>query len=1080
MVKMFLSLYDSLAGKKGLLVLILVLLMAICGVSLSTMEYKEDIAEFLPIDRKVSTQADFMEKLSDQDKVAVLFYGKGTDDESVSEIIYAMDLFEETWLESDTAGLVPGISAMTDETAVAELIGFVQDNIASFLTVSDYDRMDSLLSTPGYMDMCLEQDKRSLQSFAGQFTRMTIPADPLNLFSGVLSQLVDLGNSSGYNVVDGHIIHSTQPVGVLFFDSPFGNSESGRNADIVRMVNLVSDQVMAQTDIRVSATGAPLIAVANADRIKRDSVLAVLLAVIGIIVVLWISFRRLGDMLWIAVSLLFGMVFALGCIGLFKDSISIIVIGLGSIIVGIAANYPLHFLHSLRETGNNRRTLQEMVIPLLVGNITTVSAFLCLIFLKAQAMHDLALFGSFMLAGTILFTLVFLPVLVKPARVERESEEEIAASGKRGKIYVKVVSWAVMLITAVMLIWGNGAKFDTDLSHINYMTDSQRNDLELLSQGVDINGAGQLSVIASMIPQASQQENLEGKWESFWKEHSYALTELETKMQEHGFRKGAFDQFLMSARSEQKLVSREELQGESMSEVIASLVQSLSEDFNMVLFMCGFIVFVFLWISFGSLELALISFLPLTVGWVWILSIMNMLGIQFNIVSIILATFIFGQGDDYTIFITEGLMQEYAQGRRILKDRLASVIISAVIMFIGIGTLIFAKHPAMKSLAEITILGMMIVVVMAGLLPTWLFRNITTKKGEVRAVPVTLKRIAYSVISLLALLVAVIVVTPLALLIFIGPRKEWKDRWLHGVIYRFAGFCIKRVPGTVFTLDNSVGETFHKPALIISNHQSHLDLMCILMLTPKIVVVTNEWVWKNPIYGPLIRRAEYIPVADGLGDQIDHMRDLVRRGYSILVFPEGSRSADLSINRFHKGAFMVAQELGLDILPICLHGVGQVLPKTDFMLREGRMTVTVGKRMPARSGDYGSDLLEQARWFRHYYQQWYGELCSRLEDAGYWKPYVEHQFIYKGIQVLRDMRYTFRTDSWKEAANAPHVQDGTVTLMNQGMGELALLTALVHPELRILDIHTNPEQFAVANAIAHKPSNLEVIYEEEK
>jgi len=985
MVKMFLSMYDSLVRRKGLLTVVLIAIIALCTVSLARMEYKEDIAEFLPIDRTVSTQADFLEKLSDQNKIAVLFHiqGDGYGDLATDRIIEALDLFEQTWLETDTAGLVPEMSSTTDAQNAEELIQFVQQNIASFLSISDYARMDSLLSQPGYVNQCLENDKRMLQSFSGQFVKMTLPGDPLNLFTGVLSGLADAGSSTGFNVVDGHIIHSSRPVGVIFFESPFGDSESGRNADLVNMIDKVGENVKSELadsgcEVEISSTGAPVIAVTNADRIKRDSVLAVLLAVFGIIALLWISFRRFSDMLWIGVSLLFGMVFSLGCIGLFKDSISIIVIGLGSIIVGIAANYPLHFLHSLRDTGDNRRTLQEMVTPLLVGNITTVSAFLCLIFLKAQAMHDLALFGSLMLAGTILFTLVFLPVLVKPAQIERKPDEEISYSGKRSRTIVRIASWTVMTITAAMLIWGKGAEFDTDLSHINYMTDSQRSDLELLSEGVDMNGAGQLSVIASMLPSASEQQDMEGQWELFWARHSGTLAELEQKAQEHGFREGAFDPFLNSARSSQTLISREELQGENMSEVIASLVESLSEDFNMVLFMCGFIVFIFLWISFRSLELALISFLPLTVGWVWILAIMNMLGIQFNIVSIILATFIFGQGDDYTIFITEGLMQEQATGRRIMKDRLESVIISALTMFIGIGTLIFAKHPAMKSLAEITILGMMIVVVMAGLLPVWLFRWMTTKDGALRPVPITLKRILYSIISLLALLLAVIIVTPVALILFIGPKREWKDRWLHGVIYRFAGFVIRRVPGTGFALDNSVGESFQKPALIISNHQSHLDLMCILMLTPKIVVVTNEWVWKNPIYGPIIRRAEYIPAADGIGDQMDHLHDLVSRGYSILVFPEGSRSADLTITRFHKGAFKMAQELGLEILPICLNGVGQVLPKTDFMLRPGCMTVTVGKRMPAASPEYGEDLLEQAKWFRRFYRNWYAELCDRL------------------------------------------------------------------------------------------------------
>ena len=149
------------------------------------------------------------------------------------------------------------------------------------------------------------------------------------------------------------------------------------------------------------------------------------LAVIGILFVLWLSFRRLDYILWIAATLLFGAVFSLGLIGLIKDSLSVIVIGMGSVIVGIAANYPLHFLHSLSDTADNRSSLKEMSLPLLVGNITTVSAFLCLIFLKAEAMHDLALFGAFMLLGAIIFSLVFLPVLAVRQNGRRQTHRTV-------------------------------------------------------------------------------------------------------------------------------------------------------------------------------------------------------------------------------------------------------------------------------------------------------------------------------------------------------------------------------------------------------------------------------------------------------------------------------------------------------------------------------------------------------------------------------------------------------------------------------------------------------------------------------
>ena len=113
----------------------------------------------------------------------------------------------------------------------------------------------------------------------------------------------------------------------------------------------------------------------------------------------------------------------------------------------------------------------------------------------------------------------------------------------------------------------------------------------------------------------------------------------------------------------------------SMNSAIAN---HLSNDFNYIGLACGFIVFFFLWLSFGNLELALLSFIPMAVSWLWILGIMALFGMQFNIVNIILATFIFGQGDDYTIFMTEGAMYEYAYRRKMLASYKQSIIISVV------------------------------------------------------------------------------------------------------------------------------------------------------------------------------------------------------------------------------------------------------------------------------------------------------------------------------------------------------------------------------------------------------------------
>ena len=101
-----------------------------------------------------------------------------------------------------------------------------------------------------------------------------------------------------------------------------------------------------------------------------------------------------------------------------------------------------------------------------------------------------------------------------------------------------------------------------------------------------------------------------------------------------------------------------------ISKVNSALATGLSDNFNYIGWACGCIVFFFLWFSFRSLKLAMLSFLPMAISWVWILGLMGLLDIQFNIVNVILATFIFGQGDDYTIFMTEGAVYEQKYGIR--------------------------------------------------------------------------------------------------------------------------------------------------------------------------------------------------------------------------------------------------------------------------------------------------------------------------------------------------------------------------------------------------------------------------------
>ena len=181
-----------------------------------------------------------------------------------------------------------------------------------------------------------------------------------------------------------------------------------------------------------------------------------------------------------------------------------------------------------------------------------------------------------------------------------------------------------------------------------------------------------------------------------------------------------------------------------------------------------------------------------------------------------------------------------------------------------------------------------------------------------------------------------------------GATKEHKLKY-HEILQRKSRFVINHVPGTTFSYHNPLNDTFEKPAVIISNHQSHLDLMGIMMLTPKLIILTKNWVWHNPFYGIVIRYADFFPITD-TDEMMTSLKQKVEEGYSVMVFPEGTRSADCRIQRFHRGAFYMAEQLGLDIQPVYIDGFGKVVPKTSWHLHPGHMSVEVMPREPMTDG----------------------------------------------------------------------------------------------------------------------------------
>lgn len=858
MWRLAMRIYEWLSARPAAKWWILSATLLLLTLPLINLQYKENIAEFIPQSGNYLERMEVFQQMSSADKTFVLFSIKNEAQEQNAPLLAeAVDLFAERLAAADSSHLVKEIVKEVDYERYKALIPFTYSHIPYLLSAEDIAKTDSLLSTPGFIEERLMERSAELMLPTGSFLSSSFEWDPLGLFSSVAETQLSTSSIPNCALYNGHIFTPDWRYALCIIASEGDPNESSTNK---RLINLI-EQAAKIDGITAEHIGAPSIAVGNATRIKRDSILALSLALLLITILLHFTLKSLRDLLLIVATLAFGWLCGLSAVAVAEQSVSMIVVGIASIILGIAANYPLHLItHTYYCRGRVGESLRQVVSPLITGNITTVGAFCALIPLNSPALRDLGIFAAAMLVGTILFTIVILPHLIKhkasasapqtctpdaSAPYSSAPNADAPASGitaacRRANVWKRAQTpliIAATLATLVLGYFGASTRFNPNLQEINYMTQRQRELMQQLSSLADLpsgretlyiynsnaaeepagelagtpareaaavpaqmaadtnesllqgaesiykaligmpelrNAGAEVSSIATIVPsKRSQQQRLEA-WGRLMERHRQTLAERLPKAAESaGFAGNAFSNFFSVIEKEYEIieptsfaqllagrgasmfkegercvttVTLPQEAGDSLQSLISSKVaglfegsgqrvslfnvkelssaisESLSADFNYIGLSCSLIVFIFLWLSLRRLSYAIIAFMPMVVSWIWILGIMNLFGIEFNLVNIILATFIFGQGDDYSIFITEGLIYEDKYGKKIIGSFRESIYISAAIMFIGMGTLIVAKHPALSSLGEITVLGMAAVVLFSCTLPQMLFR----------------------------------------------------------------------------------------------------------------------------------------------------------------------------------------------------------------------------------------------------------------------------------------------------------------------------------------------------------------------
>lgn len=201
--------------------------------------------------------------------------------------------------------------------------------------------------------------------------------------------------------------------------------------------------------------------------------------------------------------------------------------------------------------------------------------------------------------------------------------------------------------------------------------------------------------------------------------------------------------------------------------------------------------------------------------------------------------------------------------------------------------------------------------------------------------------------SIWVVLNLIVISIPLCLVVialsFVAPRS----RLLEGIPRLWCRWLL-RVSGVTVRLEGLEHVALDRPQVIVPNHVSWYDVLAIAGHLPKRYrFVAKQELARVPLWGRAWQAAGHIPV-DRANRQIaveslDRAGRIVREdGSSIVIFAEGTRSPTGELLEFKKGAFMLALHNGFELVPTAVVGSRDVLPKSRWRVRAGRIIVRFG------------------------------------------------------------------------------------------------------------------------------------------
>lgn len=1087
MHRFFIILYHLISKNRILSAIFALGIAVLCGFFASKINFEEDINQIIPKNEKSDLTAKVLKQLNFSDKIIVIIENRSPEEnfqlsETADAFLQKIEPLKQ---------YISSIQGRINDNEISETFDFVNRNLPLFLNENDYREIEGKLQKDSIARQ-VENNYISLVSPTSLVTKEFIKKDPLGITFLGIRKLNALNISKDFRLEDNYIVTRDGKNLLLFIDPKNKSNDTKSNEAFIDRLNEIKDNLNRQFKgkTELSYFGSPVIAVANAKQIKKDIRNTVMISMTVLLALLIYYFRNFFTPVIVFLPTVFSVLLALLVLYFIKDRISAISLSVGAILIGITIDYALHILTHYKHNNDIEELYKEITQPIILSSATTAVSFLCLVFVRSEALKDLGLFAAITVIFSSVTALIIVPQLYHPKEKQKLNTNFIDRIGSYPYEKNKPLIFGCSVIIIACLFGFRHVGFNEDIGDLNYIPKELKISEAKLQKLSDITSKSIYTIaygnseeealtrnsrlstflekekregkilsynsIGNVVLSEKDQQNKIEAWKKFWdgNKKDRTVAELISNGNKLGFNSSAFDHFqqiLNKNFSPLNLKDYEKVKALQISEFLSNekgfytvsnivkvdetkrnafikdvekkhealaidrqqmnenFLGLLKKDFNTLINYSLLAIVLTIIVFFRNFELTVLTMFPIVLTGVVTAGILYFLGLELNIFSTVVCTLVFGVGDDFSIFLTKAMQKEHTTGKNELPTYRVSILLAVFTTILSIGSLIFAKHPALHSLALVALIGMFSVIIITSTLYPFWFRFLIINRAKKGLSPVTFRLFLHSILSFLYYGLGGFLFSIFGS-VFVKKSKGKTLELLKLFIARFLTSVLFTNPFVKKRVIKNIKEDFSRPAVIIANHTSFLDTLAVAMTTHKIVYLVNDWVYQSPIFGKMVRALGSYPVSQGIENGMEKLKEKVDQGYSLMVFPEAERSFTNDIKRFHKGAFYLAEEFGLDILPLYIHGNSEVLPKGDFIIYDGSITIKVGDRIRKDDLRFGSRYSERTKKINAYFREQFAELRNELEDEDYFKKKLFLSFLYKENEVVKEVKDDFNAN----------------------------------------------------------------------